>query len=206
MTSENKQSALTDFSSPDSERSLFRHALENVLSAYSEEYPSFPFDSDEDDVDNITDHRTDFGSNYSQTVSRLRNRCQNTSYEVHSETALGFDKLRAILEEPTASLPLVELHPEYFEYEEGYRSQPGHMAFSLDSLLIPLSLEDGAIFYYDPILDYYSDVEEDVFGRSMKKELFRELWSRSGLTRWALWINKGAQQTLVDIQEENNEY
>lgn len=197
---------LSHFAKPPSEREVLRYALKNILTDYAEEHPALPFDIEDPNLETLTDHRTDFGGNYSQLVSRLNNRFEGTSFEVNSDDHLSLDDLENIFTTHSASYPLVELHPELYDYqahqdnsEETYIVQRGQFNKTLVPLLIPFSIEEGSVFYYDPFLDFYS--RENAPAQSISRGLFTELWGRCDLTSWALWVDQGKQRTLMDISE-----
>jgi hypothetical protein len=197
---------LNHFAEPPSEREVLRYALKDILTDYAEDHPALPFDTDDPNLGTLTDHRIDFGGNYSQLVSRLDNRFNDTSFEVNSDDHLSVDHLKGIFTNPSASYPLVEVHPELYEYQaenndsaESYIVQEGHHDETLVPLLIPFSIEEGQVFYYDPFLDYYSN--DTAPTQKISRGLFIELWGRCDLTSWSLWIDQGQQRTLMDVNE-----
>jgi len=197
---------LSHFSEPPSEREVLRYALKNILTNYAEEHEALPFDAADPDLDTLTGHRINFGGNYSQLVARLDNRFDGTSFEVNSDDHLDIDDLKEVFSNPTASYPLVEVHPELYEYQaqkdespETYIIQRGHHDETLVPLLIPFSVEEESVFYYDPFLDYYSP--KNTPSQKISRGLFIELWGRCDLTSWALWIDQGQQRTLMDVNE-----
>lgn len=197
---------LSHFSQPPTEREVFRYALKNVLTDYAEDHPELPFDPDDPKLDSLTDHRMNFGGNYSQLVSRLTNRFDGTSFQVNSDDHLDIDELQDILSSDSASYPLVEVHPELYEYQaenngsaETYVIQRGQHDEQLVPLLMPFSIEEGSVFYYDPFLGYYT--QGSTPSQNISRGLFTELWGRCDLTSWALWIDQGKQRTLMDVRE-----
>lgn len=197
-------SDLVGFRRPPTEREVFRSAFASVLSNYAEDHPALPFDTDDPDLDTLADHRTDFGGNYSQFVSRLNSRLQDTSFEIHSETHLDLDDLLDILSTSSASYPLVELDVGYYEETSDYQIQKGQFGFGVPALITPLIIEEEVVFYYDPLLDYYENVNKNARGRSMGRGIFTELWGRTDLTKWACWVDQGKQQTFADIKERES--
>lgn len=197
---------LSHFTEPPSEREVLRYSLKNILTDYAEDHPALPFDTDDPDLDTLTDHRFNFGGNYSQLVARLDNRFDNTSFEVNSDDHLSLEDLKRIFSDLAASYPLVEVHEELYDHHaennnssEAYVIQRGHHDESLVPLLVPFSIEEGSVFYYDPFLDYYT--QSKAATQQISRGLFRELWGRCDLTCWALWIDQGEQQTLADYSE-----
>lgn len=196
----------SEFEQPPSEREVLRFGLKNILTDYAEDHPGLPFDSEDPDLETLTGHRTNFGGNYSQLVSRLTNRFDDTSFQVNSDDHLDIKDLQEALEKPSASYPLVEVHPELYEYQaesenspEEYIVQRGQYGASVVPLLIPFSIEEESVFYYDPFLGYYTNGTNT--GQQISRGLFIELWGRCDLTSWALWVDQGQQRTLMDITE-----
>lgn len=125
---------------------------------------------------------------------------------MNSDDHLDIEDLQGIFTNSTASYPLVEVHPELYEYQaqkdespETYVIQRGHHGETLVPLLIPFSVEEESVFYYDPFLDYYAN--ENAPTQKISRGLFIELWGRCDLTSWALWVDQGQQRTLMDINE-----
>lgn len=197
---------LSHFVKPPSEREVLRYALKNILTDYAEDHPALPFNTEEPKLDTLTGHRMDFGGNYSQLVARLTNQFDGTSFEVNSDDHLTVDDLQNIFANESASYPLVEVHPKLYEYQaekensaETYVIQRGQHNETLVPLLIPFSLEEETMFYYDPFLDYYT--QETTPTQELSQGLFVELWGQCDLTSWALWIDRGRQRTLMDVNE-----
>lgn len=197
---------LSHFAEPPSEREVLRYALNNILTEYAKKHDAFPFDPEEPKLETLTDHRINFGGNYSQLESRLMNRFDGTSFKVNATDQRSIDELKDALEDPSASYPLVEVDPELYEYqaenadsEKTYVVQNGHHDEALVPLLIPFSIEEGQVFYYDPFLHFY--INGNVPTQNISRGLFIELWGRCDLTSWAFWVDQGQQLTLTDINK-----
>lgn len=200
---------LSHFGEPPSEREVLRYALKNILTDYAENHDALPFDAEDPNLKSLTDHRTNFGGNYSMLVSQLHNRFDGTSFEVNSADHLELNDLEEIFMDQSASYPLVEVHPDFYEYQshmsnsnDVYVVQSGMHDESLIPLLIPFSIEEGEVFYYDPFLDFYST--QNAPTHSIRRNIFVELWGRCDITSWALWIDQGEQRTLMDAVEEQS--
>jgi len=144
---------LAHFSKPPSEREVLRYALKNILSDYADQHDELPFNADDPDLDTLTDHRINFGGNYSQLVARLDNRFDGTSFEVNSDDHLDIEDLQGIFTNSTASYPLVEVHPELYEYQaqkdespETYVIQRGHHGETLVPYSSRLALRKSLCF------------------------------------------------------------
>lgn len=193
MTS--RQAQFDEFIRLDSELDSLLLALLNMLSAYREQESRFDLDPDENTVRRSWGFRSEFDGNFSQIETRLNNKLSGTPYEAMVETGMAVEELNRILENSTASLPMVELHPDYYEkVEEDYFVQPGQHEKYETPVVLPVMVEDELIIYWDPYFDYFTGNSDGNTEMTISKNVFLELWSRADRTRWTLWIERPTDQ------------
>jgi hypothetical protein len=189
-------------------------AVKNMLADYREVHPDFPIhpgdDADEDEdpekaayeeLKILCGHRSRFGGNFSQLKARLNGRLEDTSFEAYTATQQDLEDLDEILNTETASLPLVELDPEYFETVEEYTVQSGQFGADETPILIPIQVEDDIVIYWDPLADYYNSNSDDPVEMTLSETTFLRLWSRAQRARWTLWIDGQEQKKMADFTE-----
>jgi hypothetical protein len=189
-------------------------AVKNMLADYREVQPDFPInpgeDADEDEdpeeaaheeLKILCGHRSRFGGNFSQLEARLNGRLEDTSFEAYTATQQDLEDLDEILNTETASLPLVELDPEYFETVDEYTVQSGQFGADETPILMPIQVEDDIVIYWDPLADYYNSSSDDPVEMTLSETTFLRLWSRAQRARWTLWIDGQEQKKMADFTE-----
>lgn len=209
-----RQAVFSQFARNESELDCLILAVKNMLADYHEVQPDFPInpgDDAEEDEDPeeaaykelkiLCGHRSRFGGNFSQLEARLNGRLDDTSFEAYTATQQDLDDLDEILNTETASLPLVELDPEYFETVDEYTVQSGQFGANETPILIPIQVEDDIVIYWDPLADYYNSTSDDPIEMTLSETTFLRLWSRAQRARWTLWIDGQEQKKMADFTE-----
>lgn len=205
MTS--RQAYFEEFTRPESELDSLLLGLLNVLAAYREQESRFDLDPEEETVRRAWGFRSEFDGNFSQLETRLNNKLSGTPYKAYAETGMSVEELERILENRTSSLPMVELHHDYYEgVEDDYFVQPGQYEKFETPILIPIMVEDDLIIYWDPYFDYFKGNTDTSTEMTISRNVFLELWSRADRTRWTLWIERPTDQdTLTRFTEEETQ-
>lgn len=205
MTS--RQAHFDEFTRPESELDSLLLALLNMLAAYREQDTRFHLDPDEDTVRSSWGFRSEFDGNFSQIETRLNNKLSCTPYKAITETGMSVEALDGILENGGASLPIVELHTDYYEeLDNDYFVQPGQFQKIETPVLIPVMVEDDLIIYWDPYFDYFQGSDDGTNEMTISRNIYVELWSRADRTRWTLWIERTTDQdTLARFTEEDTQ-
>ena len=197
------QASFSDFRSPESALDNLLLAVRNMLAQYRKTETRFDLDPDEKQLKNMCGHRLEFGSNYSQLHSRFNSQLRDTPYEAQVDSRLKTDDLEEILTTDTASLPIVEVHPDYYStVEDEYSVQAGQFQERTNPILLPVGIEEDFIIYWDPFYDYFNDAQNESTEMTLRETLFFEYWSRTDRTRWSVWIDRGDQDTLSQFTEE----
>lgn len=212
---QHEQTVFSRFTRLESELDCLLLAVENILADYREEQPEFPIhpgsDADDDnkeaakrrDLKTLCGHRSRFGGNFSQLKSRLNGRLDGSSFDAHTATQIDLDDLDDILSSSANSLPLVELHPSYFDEINEYDAQPGQFGASETPILIPIQVDNGMIIYWDPLADYYNGDNQDPVEMILSQTSFLRLWSRGDRARWTLWIEGQEQKKMAEFTESD---
>ncbi|WP_211312969.1 hypothetical protein [Halarchaeum salinum] len=208
------QTVFSRFNRLESELDCLLLAVRNMLADYRNFHPDFPINpgEDADDDENpkkaakdelkiLAGHRSRFGGNFSQLEARLNGRLDDTSFEAYAATQMDLDGLGEILDTETASLPLVELDPAYFDKIDEYNVQAGQYGASETPILIPIQVEDDIVIYWDPLADYYDNENEDPVEMTLSETTFLRLWSRAARARWTLWLDGQEQKKMAEFME-----
>lgn len=200
-----RQAEFAEFAGMETELDGLLRAVDNMLAAYRRQESRFDLDPDEDELKSLCGYRTRFDGNFDQLETRLTNKLDGTPYTAHVETRLSIEELDQILEADSTSLPLAELHPDYYEeVADHYEVQPGEHGKVEMPIVIPVMVEEDMIIYWDPLYDYYVGGSDSSTERTMSESLFFELWSRASRTRWTIWIDRTAQDTFARFTEEES--
>lgn len=199
-SADSSQAAVSAFSRPESELTSLVLSVENILKSYYEKESRFLVDPEDEDLVRLCGYRSEFDGNFAQLEDRLNNKLADTAYTAHSNYELTIDDLGEILDEEYYSLPLVELDPEYYK-EADYVVQPGQYGANETPILIPISIDDGQVTYWDPFVDFYFGGPDDTRERALSDTKFIKLWSDAGKTNWTFWIDRAPQQTLSGFSE-----
>lgn len=201
------QSGISDFSTPGSELDSLQLGVKNLISEYESRADTFPLDSEELDLNRLVDYRKQYGygGNFRGLAARLNNKLHATSYTAKIESGFNITDLKKIINEERVSLPLVELHVDYYDKINEYDVQPGQFGKCEIPSVIGALITNGEVLYWDPIYDYrYSDTPGNKELR-MSESVFLELWSRKNSARWTFWIDRQDQETLPAFEGDNND-
>jgi len=199
-SADSSQAAVSAFSRPESELTSLILSIENILKNYYEKESRFPVDPEDVDLVRLCGYRSEFDGNFAQLEDRLNNKLADTEYTAQSNYKLTIDDLGEILDEEYYSLPIVELDPKYYE-EANYIVQPGQYGANETPILIPISIDDGQVTYWDPFTDFYFGGPDDTRERALSDTKFIKLWSDASKTNWTFWIDRAPQQTLPGFSE-----
>lgn len=203
MPPDDSQTAISAFSRPESELTGLILSVENILRHYYHQEPRFPVNPEDEDLVRLCGYRSEYGGNFAQLQDRLNNKLVDTAYTAHSDYAIDIEELSEIINEDNFSLPLVELHPDYFE-EVDYIVQPGHLQKNETPILIPIAIDDGQVMYWDPLADFYFGGVDDTRERPLSDTTFITLWSEATKMNWTFWLSRGQQTTLTGFRESES--
>lgn len=198
------QSVVGAFTRPESELDSLVLSVENILGHYAERESRFPVDPEEEDLVRLCGYRSEFGGNFSQLQDRLNNKLVDTAYTARANYALTIDDLGEILSEEYYSLPLVELHPDYYDVAD-YIVQPGQYGERGRPVVIPIAIDNKQVTYWDPLVDYFYGGSDDTMERAISDTTFIKLWSDATKMNWTFWIDRDPQQTLAGFADSEGD-
>lgn len=199
MAPKNSQTAISAFSAPNSELTGLVQAVESVLRDYHQQEPAFPITPEDEDIPQLCGYRSEYGGNFSELENRIGNKLVDTAYSPHSDYTVTLEELSEMISEGNYSLPVVELHADYFDKAE-YMVQPGQFMENETPFIVPVGVEEGQVLYWDPLADFYFGGEEDTRERTLSDTTFLNLWSDASKMNWTFWIARGEQSTLSGFQ------
>lgn len=194
-STESSQTAISTFAETTSELTSLIVSTENLLRQYREQEPRFPINPDEENLSILCGYRSVYGGNFSQLEARMNNKLADSSYTSHADYEITIDDLGQIIDEDRFSLPMVELHPDYYEKAD-YVLQPGQYGKSETPILIPVAIDEGQVIYWDPYVDFYHGGTDSTKERAISDTNFITLWNEAEKTNWTYWIDRAPQQTL----------
>lgn len=178
-------------------------ALKNILDEMAERH-SGKQPLSLSDLDDICEYERGFASVTQNIHARLNPEIEDSGVEVKTARGLNVDDLDAIIEDQSRSLPIVELHEDYFESIEDYDPRGGSNGYQWFHVVIPFSVNDEDILFYDPyseILLRSSRIDTPPTERSQKQ--FYEWWTAAS-GRWTLWVEQKDQQTITSSRFESD--
>ncbi|MFB6199165.1 MAG: hypothetical protein ABEI52_13030 [Halobacteriaceae archaeon] len=194
---ETYQATVSDFQPQITADACLPTAIKNILDDLAERQDIDGMSMSQSDVNDLCGYKEGFFSEEEIIPEQLTHEVSDYGYEARESTAadMDFDRLEAIIENDDASLPIVELDPDYFREVDGYRVQEAeHMP---SHTVIVHHVNDDEVLYYDPYEKFFEDSSRiDEAPYTWPKTGFFELWSGRYEERWTLWIDRSEQPTL----------
>jgi hypothetical protein len=194
---ETYQSTVTEFQPQITEDACLPTAIKNILDELGERRDISGLSMSQSDVNDLCEYREGFYSHEEIIPEQLTHEVSEYGYEAVEATApeMDFDRLQSIIDRDDASLPIIELDPEYFLDVDGYRVQEAENMPS--HTVIVFQINDEQVLYYDPFESFFersSGIKEAPC--TWPKTEFFELWSGRFEERWTLWLDRSEQQPL----------
>ena len=181
-------------------------ALKNILDEMAERHGgTSPLSLS--DLDDICEYERGFASVTQNIHARLNPEIAESGVEVKTARGLNIEDLNAIINDQSRSLPVVELHQDYFDSIDDYDPRAGSNGYQWFHVVIPFAVNDETILFYDP----YSQIllkssRIDTPPTERKQRRFFEWWTSSS-GRWTLWVERKDQQMITSsrFEDESNE-
>lgn len=152
------------------------------------------------EVNDLCGYREGLYSREEVIPEQLTHELSEFGYEAVEATApeMDFAELQAVIDNELASLPIVELDPDYFGEVEGYNVQEGeHMP---SHTVIVFKINDEEVLYSDPYENFFERSSRvDEAPNTWPRTGFYELWSGRYDERWTLWLDRSEQPTLGEF-------
>ncbi len=184
--------------------SCFPTALKNILDELADRKGESNLRHSISDLAEALDYVKNRAATSDHLATRIDPLLEEAGWEVNHMTGVAYDQLQTIIESDDRSLPLCELHEQYFEdirqHTDSYTPEPGLDGFGRwKHIVIPFKINDNTVLYFDPYIQFFhNDNLDDIneYGAmNVPIQAFNEWWSRPE-KRWALWLEPSKQQTL----------
>jgi len=191
------QSRVSDFTSQITSDACLPTAIKNVLDDLADRQNISEMKIGQSEMNDLCGYREGMFSQEEIIVEQLTHEISGYGYEVieRSGAEMNYNALQKIINNDRASLPIVELDPDYF-YEvkkyDTYNSEddPSHT-------VIVFKVNDDEVLYYDPYEKFFEQSSRvDQTPYKWSKTGFYELWSGRIEERWTLWIDRSNQPAL----------
>lgn len=173
-------------------------AVKNVLGDLADRKDEPELEYSVSDIANQLDYQRGAAATSSRVASRIDPLIEDAGYEVKTMVGVDIDQLQTVIESEDRSLPICELHSEYFDdVDQGYSPEPGRDEYGrFNHVVIPMATNDESILFYDPFVHFFAAIDDST-GVAMERSMteFYEWWSRPE-KRWTLWVEPMSQQTL----------
>lgn len=201
------QTTISSFHAQHEEDACYPTSIKNALDQFEEDSGRESANLSLSDIKDICDYRKGFGCREELVQARMNAELRRSHLQVQEESGFGWDDLERILENDSASMPIVELDPEYWDRVEGYNPQADSPRVHYAHTVLVYKVNDEEVLYYDPFETFFkrsSRVDEVPY--RMSRTEFYELWQGDYDPGWTFWIEESEQQTFDDLdQTENNQ-
>lgn len=173
--------------------SCFPTALKNIFDELADRIGEPSIRHNISDIADALDYENNRASATDRLSSRLDPLLEDGRYEVNAMTGMGYEQLNTIIDDDQRSLPICELHMQYFEdigqYTERYTPEPGLDGYGRwPHVVIPFKFNDETVLFFDPYIQFFHDLDDiDESGAlNVPLRAFNEWWTRPE-KRWTLW-------------------
>lgn len=201
------QSKITSFHGQHEEDACYPTAIKNALDSFEEEAGGQSANLSLSDIKEICGYKRGFGCREELVQANLNAELRQYRLEVQEEIGFDYTDIEEILDNDAASMPIVELDPEYWDRVDGYSPQADseQVPYSHTVLVFKINFEE--ILFHDPFETFFkrsSRIEEVPY--RMNRTEFYELWQGDYDPGWTLWIEESEQQTFAGLdQSEGNQ-
>lgn len=198
---ERYQTTVGDFQAQIQPDACLPTAIKNVIDELAERLDIDGMSMSQSDVNDLCGYREGLYSREEIIPEQLTHELSEFGFEARESTApqMDFVELQTIIDTEQASLPIVELDPEYFREVDGYHVQEGEHLPS--HTVVVFKINDEEVLYFDPYENFFersSRIEETP--NTWSRTSFYELWSGRYDERWTLWLDRSEQPTLGEYQ------
>ena len=194
------QATVSDFQAQIQPDACLPTAIKNIIDELVERRDIEGMSMSQSGVNNLCEYREGFYTREEIIPEQLTHEISEYGYEARKTTApeMDLEELQAIIQNDRASLPIVELDPDYFREVDGYTVQEGEHLPS--HTIIMFKINDDEVLYYDPYEHFFERSSRiDEAPKRWPITGFYELWSGRYDERWTLWIDRSEQPTLEEF-------
>lgn len=196
------QTAVSDFHTQPEPDSCLPTAIKNILDDLADRQDEPDLRYSISDIGEALDYVENRASASDRIAHRIDPLLEDAGYEINVMVGVDYDQLQTIIDSNDRSLPICELHHQYFEDvdpgEDTYTPEPGIDGFGrYPHVVVPFKINDDDVLYFDPYIQFYHNLSDlDESGALVEPiTAFNEWWTRPE-KRWTLWVEPMKQQTL----------
>lgn len=142
----------------------------------------------------ICDHKN-IGS-YTLDISlRLTTELSDYPFEAHYKDGLDLDGLKKVVNDTNSSYPIVQLSKRYFDFCEGYSTQPDSKGGGKDLFVLVMNVNHSEVLIYDPYR-FRRDSGNSMEPTKIDKGDFETAWIGRFEITSTLWI-QGTDQRRI---------
>lgn len=198
------QAEITDFHAQHEEDACYPTAIKNVVDALEEHTGRESANLSLSDIKDICGYKKGFGCREELVQARLNAEIRRNRLEAQEETGFDYYDLEEILANDSASMPIVELDPEYWDRVEGYNPQADSELIRYSHTVVVFKLNDEEVLFHDPFETFFKrSTRSDEAPYRMSRTEFYELWQGDYDPGWTFWIEESEQQTFDDIAQSD---
>lgn len=193
------QSTVSDFVPQIEPDGCYPTAIKNILDRLADRKGLDDMSMSLSDINDLCNYREGMYTEEEIIPDALSHELGDHGYQAVEESApeMDFDSLQQIIDDESASLPIVELDPTYFDEVENYRVQGRREA---SHTVIVFKVNSDSVLYYDPYEKFFeksSGIDQAPY--EWPKTGFYELWSGEYEERWTFWIERREQSLLEEF-------
>lgn len=199
------QSKITSFHGQHEEDACYPTAIKNALDSFEEESGGPSANLSLSNIKEICGYKRGFGCKEELVQANLNAELWQHRLEVQEETGFDYNDLEEILDNDAASMPIVELDPEYWDRVDGYSPQADAEQVPYSHTVLVFKINSEEILFHDSFETFFkrsSRVEEVPY--RMNRTEFYELWQGDYDPGWTLWIEESEQQTFAGLDQRED--
>jgi len=174
--------------------------LENILSELAESHDEPELCMPRSTLEKITEHDEHLAATSEKVAPVLGAELEQYGYTVKEQINCSQTDLEDVIDKGTASLPLVELDPSYFDLFPEWSPQPGRRGHRWPHVVTPYKINHEEVLYYDPFSAMrVQSGKADTPQENLSQSMFFDLWHDAPTPRWMIWIERMEQQTLDTV-------
>lgn len=191
------ESARQEFDPQPTPDSCLPIGLKNILDELSNRHNVSDLSLAEKELKEITEYEQGFGGSSENVAPVLGAELEEYGYTVKEQINTTLKELDEVINRGTASLPIVELNPDYFDLIDNWNPQPGKRGYNFPHIITPCKINSEKILYYDPFEEMMvKSGRVDIVKNKLNQHQFFDLWNDAPHPRWTMWVEQLEQQTL----------
>jgi hypothetical protein len=193
------QSTVSDFVPQINADACYPTAIKNILDRLADRKGLDDMSMSLSDINELCNYREGMYTEEEIIPDALSHELSDFGFQAVEGSApeMNLASIQKIIDDESASLPIVELDPTYFEEVENYNVQGRQEA---SHTVVVFKFNSDRVLYYDPYEKFFeksSGIDQSPFEWS--ETGFYELWSGEYEERWTFWIERREQSLLEEF-------